>query len=104
MPAARRLRHAIGWKLWLAPGCGQRQARADAGPGAGRAVDLEAAAQRVDPVGQPEQARPAARVGAAAAVVHDLDEQRVGLGATRTWTARAPAYLRAFVSDSDTTK
>ena len=58
----------------------ERQARADARPRAARAGDVEPAAERVDPVGEPAQAGPAGRVGAAAAVVDDLDEEHVRLG------------------------
>ena len=68
-------------------------------------MDLEPAAERVDPVGQSVQAGPAGRVGAATAVVGDLDQQRaVPSRATRIRTALAPAYLLAFVSDSLTMK
>ena len=44
-------------------------------PAAGRAVDLERAVERGEPVGHPAQAGAGGRIGAAAAVVGDLDRQ-----------------------------
>src|SRR5688500_16993864 len=53
----------------------QRQPRPEQRPGAGRARDLELAAERLDAVGEAAQARAAALVGAAGAVVGDLDQR-----------------------------
>src|SRR5581483_7621533 len=46
-----------------------------------RARDAERAAQRLDPVGQPDQAGPALRLRAAAPIVLDLHDQRSVLAA-----------------------
>ena len=73
----------------------QRQARADARPRAARAGDLEPPAERVDPVGEPAQARPAGRVGAAAAVVGDLDDERVRVGRDADPDRRGAGVLAA---------
>src|SRR3954454_15915058 len=51
----------------------ERDLRPDARAGLGRALDAEPALQRLDPVREPTQARPARGVRAADPVVHDLD-------------------------------
>ena len=73
-------------------------------PRAGRAVDRQPAAERLDAVGEAAQAGAAARVGAAGAVVGDLDQRAPpSARSTRTRTSVAPAYLATFVSASETT-
>ena len=74
-------------------------------PAPGGLCDLEAPAERVDPVGQPAQPGAAGGVRAAAAVVGDLDARALRPRARRrSATSLAPAYLLAFVSDSLTMK
>src|SRR4051812_12887590 len=46
-------------------------------PGARRAFDAEPAAERLDAVGEPSQTRAQPLVGAADAIVEDLDDDRV---------------------------
>ncbi len=56
-------------------GLADRQVRAERGADADRAVDLEPPAERLDPVDQAAQATSAGRIGAADAVVGDLDQR-----------------------------
>ena len=65
----------------------ERDDGADARALAGRAVHLELAAQELDAVGEPAQARAACGVGAADAVVGHLDLQAIAVARTRI---RAP--------------
>ena len=66
-------------------------------------MQLEPAAERLDPVAEAAHARAAALVGAAHAVVGDLDQDAaVRRGARRTRTREARACLEAFVSASAT--
>ena len=78
----------------------QRDLGGDAGAAAGRALDREAAAERLDAVGETAQARALGRIGAADAVVGDPDDARPFSRATRTFTPVAPAYLITFASAS----
>ena len=57
--------------------CGQRVFCCEAGALTGWADDGEAAAERLDAVGEAAQSRAACCVGAAGAVVGDLDPQGV---------------------------
>ena len=74
-------------------------------PSPGRRVDLEAPVERREAVGEAAQAGAAPRIGAADAVVADLDHGVEPLSrATRTAAVEAPAYLATLVSASATTK
>ena len=74
-------------------------------PGARRARHAQPAVERLDPVGEPAQPGAARVVGAADAVVGDLDRRRAVAGAqTRTVAGVAWAYLATLVSASEATK
>ena len=71
-------------------------------PAAGRADDAQAAVERLDAVGEAAQARALDVVGAADAVVGDLDDQPpVVAPRPRTLALDACAYLATFVSASE---
>ena len=77
---------------------------AEGGSRAERALDGQVAAERLDAVGESAQAGAAARVGAAGAVVGDLDQRgRCRSGRRGRGRCEAPAYLATFVSASETT-
>ena len=73
-------------------------------PAPARADDAQAALQRLHPIGQPAQPRAAGVVGAADAVVGDLDARHSVERQTRIVTLVACAYLATFASASEATK
>ena len=62
------------------------------------------AAERLDAIGEPAQAGAGRLVGAADAVVGDLDDATPSTCTTRTDAFVAFAYLATFVSASEATK
>ena len=80
-----------------------RDGGADACAAAGRAVDDESAVESGETVGEAAQPRPAAGVGAADAVVADLDQRVPVLPGDTDARLEAFAYLATFVNDSATT-
>ena len=68
-----------------------------------RSSTSEPAVERLDAVAQPAEARAAARVGAADAVVRDLDRAQPSMRSARTRAESAPACLTTFASASETT-
>ena len=82
-----------------------RQLRGDHGPGTGRAEDAQRAVERGDPVRQPLEAGAGRLVGAADAVVGDLDRPPRRCGARPAPTPSvAWAYLATLASASQATK
>ena len=73
-------------------------------PAARRAVDRERAVERGDAVGEPAQPGAARGVGAADAVVGDLDRHAAVRAADRDVASVACAYLATFAIASETTK
>ena len=67
------------------------------------AGDMQAAAERVHPIGEPAQPGARARIGAAHAVVGDLDDSPSPRRRTVTTARDAAACLDTFASDSETT-
>ena len=75
---------------------------ADGRAAAGRAQDVDGSAERVDAVGETPESGATRRVGAADAVVGDLDDEAVVSRVTVTVAALAPAYLATLVRLSET--
>ena len=74
-------------------------------PAPGGLTTRQPPVERLDAVGQPAQARAAGLVGAADAVVGDLDDRVGGRAARRARCAAvACAYLATLVSASEATK
>ena len=74
-------------------------------PAPGRADHGQPPVERLDAVGQPAQPRAAGLVGAADAVVGDLDDGVAARAARRArWPCVACAYLATLVSASEATK
>ena len=80
-----------------------RDVGVDSGPAGRRTVDVEAAVERRDAVGEAAQPRAAARVGTADAVVGDRDDGASVRSRDLDRHVRACAYFATFASASETT-
>ena len=78
----------------------QRDLRTHACAAARRALDSERSFERGDAVGEPAQAGSVGSIGAADAVVGDLDARAAVVVADADGDLEASAYLLTFASDS----